>query len=297
MVVVAAERIEVEGRAFELVAERRTGVAVYRGDGVYLRLGHASVAEVGVQRRLSDQGYPVPTLLGVGEHDGSPYFVEASVGPHTLGDLMDEQAGGGAEIGTELFATFADLLLRWAGAQLTGDRRPWRSADLAGLLGVARVVENEPDLAEPVRASFEQAAGLLRDVPGALQHDDLHAFNMCAGGVIDLEGVAWAAAGYDVTTALFEPALAEGRWQDDRLALAWFTPAQVRGVLARLDDEFAGASAPPPSSLLDAYLVCRALHRCSHVHRDAAVQTARVDMLARLLPPFLDTGRLPLGPV
>jgi len=41
----------------------------------------------------------------------------------------------------------------------------------------------------------------LDEFPGTLVHGDLHAFNMCAGGVIDLEGSGWGIAGYDALTA------------------------------------------------------------------------------------------------
>jgi hypothetical protein len=184
-------------------------------------------------------------------------------------------------------------MLRCARAQVAGEARPWQRDDLAGLLGLRDAARHLPDLAPSIEAAFARAVSALLELPGALQHDDLHPYNMCEHGVIDLEGVRWAAAGYDVTTAILEPSLAEPRWQDDRLSLTWFTAAQVHDYLAALDVEFRDAPGPPPSMLVDAYLVCRAISRCAHRHPDPSVRRARGDVLARLLPSFLD-GRRPL---
>ncbi len=290
-----SDRIEVNGRTFDLVCVRRSDVGVYRGDDAYLRIGAATVPELAVQRRLLAGGFPVAEILEVGEHAGSPYFIEASLGPDTWGDVHQGLIDAGGRVSDAEFWVFGDVMLRWARAQLGGVRRPWQSTDLAGLLGVARAVDNLPALAAPIHAAFEQMVTVLSDLPGALQHDDLHAFNTCRGGVIDLEGVGWAVAGYDVATAVLEPSLAEARWDDDLLSLAWFTEDQVGDYLQRLDDEFLRASAPPPSTLVDAYLVGRAISTCSHIPRDEAVWTSRRDTLERLLPSFLEAGSLPLG--
>jgi hypothetical protein len=292
---VFSERPEVSGRSFELVCVRRSGVAVYRGDDSYLRLGQATVDEVAIQRRMLAEGYPVAQILEVGERGGAAYFVEESLGSDTWGDTHEERLSSGGRVSDQEFWVFGDVMLRWAGAQVRGARQPCQPAVLADFLGVARAADNLPELATPIRAAFERAVLALGELPGALQHDDLHGFNTCARGVIDLEGVGWAVAGYDVATAVLEPSLAESRWEDDRLALSWFTEEQVREYLDRLDDEFLRASAPPPSSYLDAYLMCRAISMCSHVHRDEAVWNGRRHMLTRLLPFFLDAGRLPLG--
>lgn len=291
----SSDRIEVNGRSFDLVCVRRSGVAVYRGDDAYLRLGAATVPEVAMQRRLLAGGFPVAEILEVGEHGGSPYFVEASLGRDTWGDAHEGRIDAGGRVSDQEFWVFGEVMLQWARAQLGGERSPWQSGDLADLLGVARAADHVPEVATAIGAAFEQAVTELSDLPGAHQHDDLHAFNACPGGVIDLEGIGWAAAGYDVATAVLDPSLAEGRWEDGTLVLTWFTEDQVRTYLDRLDEEFLRASAPPPSTLVDAYLMCRAISACSHIPPHETVWNRRRDLLVRLLPFFLETGRLPLG--
>lgn len=289
------DRIELSSRSFALVCVRRSGAAVYRGDGTYLRVGPPTVDELALHRRLLAAGYPVAEILEVGEHAGAPYFVEASLGPDTWGDLHEERIAGGHHVTDLEFWELGEVLLRWGRAQVQGPRREWSDSELSDLVGVARAADHVPELATSICAAFEQAVTGLRGLPGAWQHDDLHAFNACAGGVIDVEGVGWAAAGYDVATSVLEPTLAEARWENDALAVAWFTPEQVREFLDRLDDEFFRASAPPPSTLLDALLVCRAISMCSRLHPDPAVGSRRRDTLARMLPGFVESGRLPLA--
>jgi Phosphotransferase enzyme family len=290
-----SDRIEVDGQSFELISVRRTGVAVYRGDDAYLRLGPATVAEVATQRRMLAAGFPVAEILAVSEHDGAPYCIERSLGADTWGDLYVERTNAGGRVTDQQFWAYGDVLLRTARAQLRGERRPWEQTALADFLGIALAADHAPALATSIRAAFDRAVRMMQDLPGALQHDDLHPFNTCQEGVIDLEGVAWAVAGYDVVTAVLEPSLAEARWEGDVLTLAWFTEEQVRTYLDRLDEEFVGASAPPPSTVLDAYLTCRAISRCSRLHSADAVNEERRSTLAGVLPSFLDSGRVPLG--
>jgi len=288
------DRIEVGGRWYDLVCVRRTGAAVYRGDGTYLRVGSATLDELVVHRRLLAEGYPVAELLDVGEHAGAPYFVEASLGQDTWGDVHEQRIGAGHRITDREFWALGDVLLRWGHAQVRVERRAWSRHDLVDLLGVHRATEHVPELAAAILTAFDQAVAELADLPGAWQHDDLHAFNACAGGVIDVEGVAWGPAGYDVATAVLEPSISDARWEAGALVLAWFTADQVRDFLGRLDHEFRSAGAPGPSTYLDALLICRAIGICSHLHPDAAVMSRRRDTLARLLPAFLETGHLPL---
>jgi hypothetical protein len=290
---VVAERFELDGASFELVCVRRTGVAVFRGNGSYLRLGGSLADELAVQRVMLAQGYPVPQILEVGERDGTPYLVEESVGEQTLGDTWERRAGR-AQPTAEEFAGFRDLMRRQARAQVKV-RRPWKSADLADFLGVRRACENLPLLVAAIEAAFEEAAARLGRLPSTLQHGDLHPFNTCARGVIDLEGAGWAPAGYDVTTAVLDPTLAEGVWERRRLTLAWFTPEQVTTYLGAIDEEFRRASLPLPSRLVDAYLVCRAIAMCSRIHPDHEVWERRQLVLERALRTFLDVGRFPIA--
>ena len=290
------DRLELGDASFELVCVRRSGVAVYRGGRGYLRLGAAAPPELAVHRRMLSLGYPVADILEEGVHEGSPYFVEASLGSATLGSSWVESGGERSQVmsSTE-FSAFRDLMTRWAHAQVTGPLRSASATGLAEFLGVARALRNVPRLAAEIGEAYARAGSLLGGLPATLQHGDLHPFNVCPDGVIDLEGAGWAPAGYDVTTAVLEPSLAEANWVEGRLALAWFSHPQLATYFTALEAEFLRASLPRPSTLLDAHLVCRAIARCSHVHRDQVIRSSREDVLERLLSAFLADGRVPIA--
>ena len=285
-------RLELGGAVYELVCVRRSGVAVFRGPGRFLRLGDELPVELETHRRMLELGYPVADILDVGELDGAPYLVERSMGEPTLGDAWADR-GDDSWVPAEEFAGFLAIMVRQAQAQLRDTRPPDRDG-LAGFLGVGAACANVPALAGEIEEAFSRAWVSLQDFPAALQHSDLHPYNVCPLGVIDLEGSGWASAGYDVTTAVLEATLARAVWDHDRLTLAWFTPDQVTTYLEAIDGVFREASLPPPSASLDAYLVCRVLATCSRIPRDPEIWHRRSQTLERSLASFLESGRFPI---
>ena len=161
--------------------------------------------------------------------------------------------------------------------------------DFAEFLGVAAAAANLPALADSIRTAFRRANSALSSLPGCFQHGDLHPDNACLLGIIDLEESGWAAAGYDVSTAVFEPSLHEGRWRNGTLAAALFTAQQTRPYLELLDEEFRRASVPPPSTNFDAFLICRAISMCAVVHRERAIWERRERSKASLPPTWMTT--------
>jgi hypothetical protein len=289
---VATDRLELNGAWFDLVCVRRSGVAVFRGDGTYLRLGAAISAELEVHRRMLELGCPVPAILEVGQHGGTPYLLEESLGDHTLGDRCAGRGGRG-QMTPEEYAVLRDVLLRHARGQLR-EQRTWAGDELAAFLGAAHARTNLPDLAARIDVALGLATASLSRLPATLQHGDLHPYNVCPLGIIDLEGSGWGPAGYDVTTAVLEPSLAEATWDHGSLVLAWFTREQVTAYLDALDEVFTQASLTPPSTLLDAYLVCAVIAMCSGTPRDPAVRDRRRNVLQRSLASYLEEGRFPI---
>lgn len=290
----ASDELQLNGRLFTLVSVRRTGVAVYRSDETYLRLGDGAARELESHRQMQRDAYPVAEILEVGHHEGSLYYIESALGDRTFGDAYAETVAESGCPTDEQFAGFLDVMRRHAHAQLTGENRSCEPQAFAEFLGVERAVANTPELAVPIRGAWDRAIRLLSGLPAALQHSDLHPFNTCPGGIIDLEEAGWAPICYDVATAVFGPTLAEPRWLDGALMIEWFTSSQVRAYRSALDDEFRGFDLPVPSTLIHAHLVCRAIHLGSHIHPNPSIWEARQLMLARVLPAFLDSGRLPL---
>ena len=100
------KRLSLHGQAFEQVCVRRTGVAVYRGDDTYLRIGPGIEAELVIHRQLLEHGFPVAAIVAVGEREGSAYFVEESLGAITLGDRFDAELAQSGRVSAGTFDEF-----------------------------------------------------------------------------------------------------------------------------------------------------------------------------------------------
>lgn len=277
-------RLTLRGRDFERVCVRQTGVAVYRGEGVYLRIGPGLEAELDVHRRMSAIGCPVATIVEHGLHQELPYYVEQSLGPSTLGDLFlaDREARGA--VSDRSFGVFSDVMARHASAQAGMGPAAWSPDAFGVLVGLTGAANLLPDIAGDLRRAFEDATARLARLPGALLHGDLHPDNACAGGIIDLEGAGWGVLGYDVLTAVFVPAMCDGG-MDAEAPAARFSSPQLRGYLLRMDEIFAVVS-DRPSDHLDALLLCRAISLCAHRHRDPHLWRARRRILREALESY-----------
>ena len=248
----APSGLHLHGTDFELVCVRRSGVAVYRGDTRYLRIGAELEPELAVQRLMLERGYPVPRILHVGRHDGAPYLVEESLGVQTLGDRFEAEQRVDWRISDGGFAIFLAVAERYARAQ----------------------------------AASARPAARPGDAPVAVVHPDLHAFNMCPGGVIDVEGAGVGPVGYDVATAPFVPALCGLT----SARTPWFAATQISEYLAMVDGVFAGHGMSPPTERLEELLVRRAISLCARQHPDPAVRAARLRVLHAIVDGFL-SGR------
>ena len=236
---------------------RPSGVALYRGEGAYVRVGpsHALEPEYRAHVRLLALGFPVAALLDRGESGGRFYFVEESLGPETFGDRFDSEMGRGG-VAEASFAAFLAVVRRYAAAQLRGaTAADDRTGDaFAGIARLDQALDELPDLRGAALSGFARAVERLSAYPSVETHPDLHAYNVCAGGVIDLEGVTRGYAGYDVIGALLVPELfppAPGAYG--------FSPTQRARYLAAVDALYAEHDLPPPSALSGEIRLCKLL--------------------------------------
>ncbi|HEU0285449.1 MAG TPA: phosphotransferase [Nocardioidaceae bacterium] len=264
-------------------------MAVYRGDQTYLRIGPGLAAELDLHKTMLSFDFPVAGILDEGVHERFAYFIEESLGPQTLGDRFEEQLDAGGGIVDEGFADFMSIVERQIRAQLSMPTRPVSADEFDHVTGAHQTAKRLPDLAPRILDAFHAALARLDDFPGTLVHGDLHAFNMCAGGVIDLEDSGWGIAGYDVLTAAYVSALGD---LGDR---PWFTTQQIESYVAMIDRVFANHGIAPPSSRLDDFLLCRTIALCSQQHPNAEVSRCRDDTLRTMLDRF-EAGR-PLLPL
>lgn len=251
----ALSTITIDDQTYTFVCGNRfRGRAVYRGPETYLRIGLPAVVEreLTFHRQLLVQGFPVAPLLGTGIHDGQPYFSEAALGDPVFGDCMEAETQAQGAVSEASFRSLLALVLRWGEAQLQNMAPADSHADLATTVRLADVTRLLPAYSVLTRQAFERAQQRLAVFPTVLTHGDFHPYNLCAGGVIDLEFVHWSGAGYDVITGLFAEGLLPPASTDYR-----YTAQQRRAALAAIDELFHPYHLPRPSAYLDEFRLCR----------------------------------------
>lgn len=244
--------LSIGGVAYEHVVTRN--ISIYRGDDAYLRVGEAGDvrSEHAIHRRLLESGFPVAELLSEGEHRGLGWYTEASLGHDTLGDIFDAETKETGEISRDSFEAFLSVVLAWGEAQLDAASDTDIADDFRRICALDEALREYPQWAQDIQSAFDLAMSRLNVFPAVQTHGDFHAFNACRGGGIDLDGVGWGPAGYDLITALVTPGLfppAEGEYQ--------YTRGQMDRYLAAIDGLYAQRGLPAPSTHIDDHMICK----------------------------------------
>lgn len=247
--------ITIEDQTYTFVCGNRfSGRAVYRGPETYLRIGLPAVVEreLTIHRQLLARGFPVAPLLGTGMHDGQPYFSEAALGHPVFGECMEAETQAQGAVSEASFRSLLVLIRRWGEAQLQQIVPAGSCADLSTTVRLADVTRLLPAYSVLTRHVFDRLTQRLAVFPTVFTHGDFHPYNLCAGGVIDLEFVHWSVAGYDVITGLFDEGLLPPALTDYR-----YTAEQLSAALTALDDLFHTYRLPHPAAYLDEFRLCR----------------------------------------
>lgn len=249
--------IQVNHQRYTLVCGHRcSGRAVYRGPDAYLRIGVPAVLEqeITIHRQLLALGFPVAPLLQTGIYDGQPFFIEATLGDAVWGDMLETETHEHGAVRESSFADLLALILRWTEAQLQNQASTAIHADLATTVRLADVERLLPGHILLTQQALALAQQRLAVFPAVHTHGDFHPYNLCPGGVIDLEFVHWSVAGYDAITGLFADDLFPPAPGDYR-----YTAAQVTNARLAIDALFQRYHLPPPSHYLADFRLCRML--------------------------------------
>lgn len=274
------ERITIEGQDFERVAIQRGGSsAVYRGSGVYLRLGTRERLEhLRKAHREFEHGFPVPPIIKEGEFQGMFYFIEESIGEKKLGELFKEDWAKRGTVSDEHFEQFIATTETYTKAQLTDGVRPDAENTLAHGVHLEIVSEELPEHAARIRERFAKALERMVVMPLVITHGDYNPQNVFAKGVIDLEDVFVAPAGYDqisgITTIDFFP---DGDYE--YVARYRFSELQKQRYLDRIDSVFVSLGSPSVSGIFEDLSFLRALWTAARMHKWPKIQKWRYDLL------------------
>jgi hypothetical protein len=270
----------------------RDALSIYKSREAYLRIGRRAAVERELERHRQwlKLGFPLPDLLAQGEHGGWFYAIEASAGERVFGEIFEQESRQCGQISDTSFDAYLTLVGRFAESQLrtqtaTQTQDNIRS-EFAALVRLDGVLTELPHLRDKTLAAFEHAITRLQCFPSVYSHGDFHPYNVCPGGVIDLENAGRGYAGYDVITGLLMNDLFSPDDQDFH-----YSDTQRQHYLDEHDSLFVAYGLPAPSSYLDDFLFCKHLSLVPERHYRPQQQRWFYESYTNLLARYLDAPK------
>lgn len=254
---------------------------VYRARGVYLRIGPSTLV---VQERKHSESllqahFPVPGIISHGVYRSQAYFVERSIGTKQFGKIFIGDWEQSGKISAHHMASFLRIVSRYAAAQLEAGqkKKDWRAFGKSVHLPILQ--KELPNKSARLRRAYARAAERLSVFPFVLSHGDFNAHNIFPRGVIDMEHVCVAPAGYDLLTAMTHiEAFPEVPGYEYR-RLYSFSQRQKDFYLILIDRFFASVGLPPPSGYINEFRFCRMVWSAARMQRHPLLQQWRYRLL------------------
>lgn len=270
--------VHLGGKHFTLLGLQRAGTAVYRGEGMYARIGDPSVIarDIAYHREMEKAKYPVAPILAEGTIDGRAYFIEKSLGSKSYTTIFADELESG-RISDESFAAFLNSVKTLYTAQLKAADGEWSADDFAIGIRLPDLMSELPAHRSAIQAKFTRATGKLRTLPGVLAHGDCNPSNMYEGGIIDLEDSFRGPLGYDAVSALTSIEWSPPTRNYEYFARYSFTPELRSRFMDAIDKLHHRAKLPPLSDFKNELSFCRAVWLCAGLAPWPRLQQWRYD--------------------
>jgi hypothetical protein len=268
----------IEGHQFELLGVQRSGAAVYRGSGVYARVGDKSVilSDLMQHREMESAKYPVAEIVSEGEIGGKMYFLETALGDRSFRVAFQEEYEAG-RVSDATFTRFTKVVKKLFTAQLAAREPSWNVADFAAGIGVTKLSTELPAFRTEIEKRFVEATENLSKLPGAIQHGDCNASNIYEGGIIDIEDSFRGPIGYDIISALVSIEWSPATRNYEFFAQYRFTAEQKAQYLKTFAALCKDARIPDVTRFIDDLAYCRALWLCTGMREWPRIQQWRFE--------------------
>src|SRR3989344_1417095 len=262
------ETTTIEGAEYTLVGVQRGGLAVYRGDGGYLRIGDGgSVArDVASHREMEQAGYTVAQILSEGATIGGNYYIEASQGDISFRNLFSTEIQKDGRITDATFNRFLNIVEQYLRRQIA-TKRVNDASVFKRRIKLDVLFAEMPQYADTLETRFGQAMEALSDMPYVLSHGDFNPANLYERGVIDLEDALAAPFGYDAVTALATVDWVPPHGDYEYTRSYTYTPEQNAKYLELVDRIAIENGLQKVSTLYPALEFCRAVWMISDLQK------------------------------
>lgn len=264
-------------------------IAVYSSKNLFLRIGPKAELEKEAQfhRKLLSFNFPIPKIVADGERDGQYYYIETSLGDTHFGDIFIQDVKQNGAISEKNFSLFLELSKSYAEAQLkTVTEDSWRG-DFYNLIHVDYILKELPDIRDKSLQAYEKAVAEFSSFPSVLTHGDFNPHNLFEKGIIDLEGLSHAPAGYDLITGIFHFYMFPTQGNYELIRGYQFAKEQINQYLNEMDSIFKNNNLPSPSSRKNDFLFCRAIWATVRMEWGPRIQQWRYNLYRKILDVYL----------
>jgi len=283
----------IDGQKFVHVKTRAyTPISVYKGVGSFLRIGDRAELEPELRHHehLITLGFPVPKIIKEGESDGQFYYVEESFGEDHLGALHAQEFKSLGKISNQSFQTLLEVSKKFAEAQLkTAVKSDWKD-DYYELTHTDWMIDELPDSKDMILEAFEKCTTRLAGLPSVVTHGDFNPWNMFPQGVIDVEKLNKAPAGYDLVSNIYHMWVFP-KGEDYEMTRSFqFSEKQVAHYLQEMDRIFTENDLLPVSDYQDELFLGRMTWSAARMQRWPNIQQWRYELFVSLIQTYLDGG-------
>lgn len=263
-------------------------VSVYQGKNTYLRMGSVRTiqSEIGKHNALLYYRFPVPKITESGWFLDHAYYVEESFGKKQLSKFFIQDYNTRKEISKTHFTDLLSIVDKFARAQLGSatHKKFWK--DFFHAIHLAILQKEAPSLAKDLERACSMIKKKVSVFPFVVSHGDFNVHNIFSKGVIDMEHVTYAPAGYDLVTLIAHTDLFPRaatyeyhRWYE-------FGRDQKQAYFSFIDKLYVRAGLPRPSLYKKEFQFCRAVWSAAQMQRYPKLQAWRFQIVKNLMKHF-----------
>jgi len=279
-------QITIKGVIFNWVKTQRDGAtAVYKGDSTFLRIGLPEKIKRNLllHKKLEKYNFPMASLLDEGQIGDMYYFIETSLGSENFGTLFKKEFNEHGKITDETFNKFIVICEKFVNSQLktVTSQKDWDN--FSTTIHLDLICAELPEYKEKIFNTYKIVEKKLLVFPFVITHGDFTPFNILPEGIIDIENVFLAPAGYDLGGIL-----AISNWFPDSTEYELhqvykLTPEQKQKFIEMIDGIYINNSLPKISDYLEEFNFTRGMWFTARMSRFPKLQEFRYALLKSLV--------------
>ncbi len=262
--------------------------AIYKSEDrkTFLRVGQKEKVEKDMlaHKKLTEQGFPVATILQNGMEGELAWYTETSLGDLHFGEIFKTDMEKFGRISDENFRKFLDIILAYAKAQIANLEPVQNWKDFEKGIFLEGICKEFPELREKIMQKFAKCKEKLSGFTFAFMQGDLNSFNILLGGIIDFETNFFAPFLFDVLGCI-----ESDTWMPDELLDGkynnWFrfSESQKTLYMKEISDLYFANNLPDPNNFLEEFRFLKGIWWSYGMGLAPEFQKFRIEKLKNLL--------------